>query len=107
MIINVLGNAIRHSAAGTSVSVRAEPRGDGVAAILEETYTGPGIAPDELPRIFDRFHKGPTSHGSGLGLDDRAEPLVRAHGGEITVSSEVGRGTTVVFTVPASSDGGG
>jgi signal transduction histidine kinase len=62
--------------------------------------TGPGIAADELPRIFDRFHKGERSHGSGLGLPI-ARNLVGAHGGEIAVESEVGRGTTVTFTLPA------
>ena len=103
VIINLLANAIRHSAAGTSVSVRAEPREGAVAVIVADT--GSGIAPDELPRIFDRFHKGAASHGSGLGLTI-ARNLVRAHGGEITASSEVGKGTTVVFTVPATRDGG-
>jgi two-component system OmpR family sensor kinase/two-component system sensor histidine kinase BaeS len=97
VIVNLLTNAIRHSGAGTAVSIRAERRGEGVAVIVSDT--GPGIAPDELPRIFDRFHKGAGSHGSGLGLTI-ARNLVRAHGGEITASSEVGRGTKVVFTVP-------
>jgi two-component system OmpR family sensor kinase/two-component system sensor histidine kinase BaeS len=97
VLVNLVTNAVRHSTDGTAISVRAEPHAGGVAVAVADT--GPGIAPEELPRIFDRFHKGAGSHGSGLGLTI-ARNLVRAHGGEITASSEVGRGTTVVFTVP-------
>ena len=65
--------------------------------------TGEGIAPDVLPHIFDRFYKGPSSSGSGLGLTI-ARNLVEAHGGTIAVASEPGRGTTFTFTVPVVSD---
>ncbi len=97
VLTNLVANAIRHSNGGAAVSVAAERRADRVAVRVRDT--GPGIAADELPRIFDRFHKGERSHGSGLGLPI-ARNLVRAHGGEIVVESEVGRGTTVTFTLP-------
>jgi signal transduction histidine kinase len=61
--------------------------------------TGSGIAPDELPKIFDRFYKAPSSRGSGLGLTI-ARNLVSAHGGAIRAESLPGRGTTATFTLP-------
>ena len=64
--------------------------------------TGAGMQPDEVRRIFDRFYKGSGSRGSGLGLTI-AKGIVTAHGGEITASSEPGKGTTVAFTLPRGS----
>ena len=61
--------------------------------------TGTGMPPEDLVRAFDRFHKGPESRGSGLGLTI-AKGLVVAHGGEISASGEPGRGTTITFTLP-------
>ena len=94
----MVANAIRHSDGGATVSIAAARRADRIVVRVRDT--GPGIPADELPRIFDRFHKGKRSHGSGLGLPI-ARNLVAAHGGEIAVESEVGRGTTVTFTLPA------
>lgn len=98
VVTNLVANAIRHSDGGATVSLAAE-RGQG-RIVVRVRDTGPGIPADELPRIFDRFHKGERSHGSGLGLPI-ARNLVAAHGGEIAVESAVGRGTTVTFTLPA------
>lgn len=70
--------------------------------VIRVTDTGSGIPADELPRIFERFHKGRDSHGSGLGLAI-ARNLVRAHGGEIHVESVVGRGTTVTVKLGVTS----
>ena len=56
--------------------------------------TGSGIASADLPHVFDRFYKGPTSTGSGLGLAI-ARALVLAHGGEITAESAPGAGTSI------------
>jgi signal transduction histidine kinase len=99
VLTNLVSNAIRHSAAGTAVTLAATPGADRVA--VEVRDTGPGIAREELERIFDRFHKSAGSPGSGLGLPI-ARKLVEAHGGEISVTSEVGRGTIVRFTIPTA-----
>jgi signal transduction histidine kinase len=97
VMTNLIANAIRHSDAGTAVSIQAERRAERI--VLRVRDTGPGIPADELPRIFDRFRKGGRSQGSGLGLSI-ARNLVVAHGGDIAVESEVGLGTTVTFTLP-------
>jgi signal transduction histidine kinase len=57
------------------------------------------MSEEELPRIFDRFYKGPGSAGSGLGLTI-ARGLVEAHGGTIRAESLLGAGTTIVFSLP-------
>ena len=102
VVTNLVSNAIRHSRAGTDVTITAERLADRVAVRIQDT--GPGIAREDLPHVFDRFHKGARSQGSGLGLAI-ARNLVVAHGGQITVESEVGRGTTVRFTIPLPDEG--
>jgi two-component system sensor histidine kinase ResE len=71
--------------------------------------TGPGIPTDALPRIFERFYRVPGSEaqgvGSGLGLTITRK-IVEAHGGEISVSSKVGEGTTFTFTLPLKGAAG-
>jgi signal transduction histidine kinase len=79
-----------------AVRVAAAPSG-GISVDVRDT--GTGMTPDDVARAFDRFYKGPESRGSGLGLTI-ARGLVVAHGGEIHASSEIGRGTTVTFTLP-------
>ena len=61
--------------------------------------TGPGIDPESLAHVFDRFYRSPGSPGTGLGLPI-ARNLVRAHGGQISINSAPGRGTEVRFTLP-------
>ncbi len=97
VLVNLLANAIRHGRAGGSIQVTATLKGGAIA--VDVTDNGPGIPAAELPRIFDRFHKGRSSSGSGLGLTI-ARTLVRAHGGEIRAESAEGRGTTITFTIP-------
>jgi signal transduction histidine kinase len=97
VLMNLLSNALRHSTSGGSIAIRTEVRND--AIVVSVADTGAGIPPDELPRIFDRFYKGPRSHGSGLGLTI-ARNLVVSHGGDISAESRVGEGTTVTFTLP-------
>jgi signal transduction histidine kinase len=99
VLINLLANALRHTAAGGTISVTASTNERMVAVSVSDT--GSGIARDDLPRIFDRFYKGATSHGSGLGLAI-VRNLIVAHGGEVTAASELGRGTTIRFTLPTS-----
>jgi two-component system sensor histidine kinase BaeS len=95
--VNLISNAVRHTSSGTAVSVTAEATGGQV--VMRVRDTGPGLAPEEVATVFDRFHKGAASAGSGLGLAI-ARSLVVAHGGEISLASERGRGTTVTVTIP-------
>jgi len=97
VLTNLLSNAIYHSNAGAAVRLGAELRPDEVVIRVQDN--GSGIAPEDLPRIFDRFHKGARSHGSGLGLAI-ARNFVHAHGGTIGVDSAPGRGTTMTVTIP-------
>lgn len=99
---NLLANAIRHTPAGGRVHLRVADEGQRLAFRVEDS--GSGIPPDELPRIFDRFYRGDparaNANGStGLGLSI-AKKLVEAHGGEITVESVVGAGSTFTVRLP-------
>jgi len=97
---NVVANGIRYTPHGGSVTISAERSADRIAFTVSDT--GRGIAPDVLPRVFDRFVRGPESSGSGLGLAI-AHDIVAAHGGQIEVTSSTPSGTTVRMTVPASA----
>jgi signal transduction histidine kinase len=98
VLSNLVSNALRYTAAGGTVHVRGEHDAPGRIAIAVAD-TGSGIQSEDLPHIFDRFYKSKESRGTGLGLAI-AKSLVLAHGGEITVSSTPGSGTTIRFTVP-------
>jgi signal transduction histidine kinase len=95
---NLIGNAIKFTPPGGSVSVGAEPHEEGVRFYVSDT--GEGIDPDDLDRIFDRFWKArdADSRGAGLGLSI-CKRIVEAHGGRLWVESRVGEGTTVSFTI--------
>ena len=95
---NLIANALRYTASGGTILVRCLT-GDGAKVLVAVTDTGAGIPPDELARIFDRFFKSQDSRGTGLGLAI-ARNLVVAHGGEISAESELGKGTTIRFTLP-------
>jgi two-component system sensor histidine kinase BaeS len=98
VLANLLSNSMRHTPAGGSVVVGARPSGDQV--VISVTDTGEGIAPDLLPRVFERFVRGPNSTGSGLGLAI-AHDVITAHGGKVDIESALGSGTTVRITVPS------
>jgi two-component system, OmpR family, phosphate regulon sensor histidine kinase PhoR len=92
-LTNVLGNALDHTTEG-SVRIAVADQGNGTIAI-EVVDTGEGIAAAELPRVFERFHRGTSSgDGAGLGLPI-ARAAIRAMGGTLELESERGRGTTV------------
>ena len=101
---NLMGNALRHTPAGGTITLRAEPASPGVRLVVSDT--GEGIPPKDLPYIFDRFWRGDRarSHargaGSGLGLAI-ARQLVQAHDGSIQVDSPPGQGTTFTILLPA------
>ncbi|HSJ91202.1 MAG TPA: HAMP domain-containing sensor histidine kinase [Ilumatobacter sp.] len=100
VLTNVLGNALEHTPAGGSVTVRAGR--DGVTWV-EITDTGDGFATDQTEAIFERFHRAPSASGRsgrGIGLTI-ARSLARAHGGDVTASSAgTGRGATFRLTLP-------
>ena len=97
VLTNLISNALRHTPAGGRVAVAASSKSDSIAVSVSDT--GSGIAAADLPKIFDRFYKGRSSRGSGLGLTI-ARNLVVAHGGTIHADSKEGNGTTVMFTLP-------
>jgi signal transduction histidine kinase len=101
---NLLGNAVKFSASGTRVVVRVECAPGGVRVSVADQ--GPGIPADELGTIFKEFHRGTArpaagERGTGLGLAI-ARRIVEAHRGTIGVESEVGKGSTFFFTLPAA-----
>ena len=96
-LANVVSNAIRHTPAGGSIRLEVHNTGDQVEITVQDT--GEGISPDILPRVFQRFVKGPGSTGSGLGLAITHD-IITAHGGNIDIQSTVGSGTAVHITLP-------
>lgn len=96
VLLNLADNAIRHTRAGGSVTLRAIGSSDHVTFCVEDT--GEGIPPEYLRTIFDRFVQvpGATSGGAGLGLSI-AQTIIRSHGSELRVESEVGKGSTFCF----------
>jgi signal transduction histidine kinase len=98
---NLLGNAIKFTEDGGTITVRAEPSGDRVTFCV--TDTGPGIAPADVPRLFDRlWQAGPTARlGTGLGLFI-VKGIVQAHGGSVWVETKVGQGSKFFFTLPVA-----
>jgi len=103
---NVLDNALRYTPEGGRIDIRLEPLGEWLR--IEVCDTGPGIAPSELPLVFDRFHCAQKSgdesetRGAGLGLAI-AKRAVELHGGNIRCESTVGEGTTFRFELPADN----
>lgn len=97
LLANLLDNALKFTPAGGSVTMGAGLRGTGLVFWVQDS--GPGIEPDELPRIFERFYRGRTSRGTGLGLAI-AQGIAGAHGGHVTVQSQPGRGSRFETTLP-------
>jgi signal transduction histidine kinase len=104
VVTNLVGNAIKFTEPGGSVSVSVAAAPDGAARIVVAD-TGVGIVPAELPRIFDRFFRGSRANeargsGSGLGLAI-VRSIVDMHRGSVEVVSSLGTGTTFTVTLPA------
>jgi signal transduction histidine kinase len=104
VITNLVQNAIRHTPSGGSISLATQVAPEGVQ--VEVTDTGEGIAPEDLPHIFEQFFRGEKSRsretgGAGLGLAI-ARRIVEAHHGRIWVESRVGQGTRFSFVLPTS-----
>lgn len=105
VLANLVANAVNYNRDGGQVWVRARDLGQQVAIDVEDT--GYGIDAKEIPFIFDQFYRGKDKAvrhrpGTGLGLAI-AQKIVRAHGGTISVSSELGRGSTFTVELPAAT----
>jgi two-component system, NtrC family, sensor histidine kinase GlrK len=104
---NLLSNALKFSREGASIQLKLEPDYKARSLRISVSDTGRGIAPEALPRIFDRFYQGATRartgvSGTGIGLA-LAKRVVEAHGGKIWAESELGKGTTMTFVLPLSA----
>lgn len=103
VILNLLSNAVKYSDAVKDIRVRAYQKNTNV--VIEVSDRGIGIAAAELSKVFEDFYRADQrlnsqkQGGMGLGLT-LARQIVRAHGGEISVRSEVGQGSTFTFTLP-------
>jgi len=100
VIVNLIGNALRYTPQGGKINTMVGLDGAQRSRLrVAVSDTGRGIAPEMISQVFERFVKSRDSMGSGLGLAI-ARQLVEAHGGDIAVESEVGKGTTIRFTLP-------
>ena len=101
IVLNLLSNAFKFTFEG-EIAIRIRDAGSGIDLAVSDT--GTGIPPDELPRMFERFHRvenarGRSHEGSGIGLALVSE-LVKLHGGSIAVDSALGQGTTFLVRIP-------
>ncbi len=107
VVANLVANALRAVPEGGTIDVQVAhgQLDDRPAVVIEVADDGSGIPDGQLGAVFDRFHKGAESSGSGLGLTI-SRGLVEAHGGTITAASDVGLGvgTTITVTIPRASD---
>lgn len=102
VLANLVSNAVRHTTAGGTVTIRASQHGDVITIAVSDT--GPGIAAEDLPHVFERFWRAEKSRsrqtgGSGLGLAI-VRDLVAAHHGTVTVTSPSGEGATFTIRLP-------
>lgn len=104
IVLNLLSNAFKFTLAG-EIKVAVKPAGETVELVISDT--GTGIPSAELPHLFERFHRvkdarGRSYEGSGIGLALVVE-LVKLHGGNIRVTSQVDRGTTFIISIPTGT----
>lgn len=105
LLVNLLGNAIKFTPSGGAVTLRSAWDGDRGRLTLAVTDTGEGIPPEDLEKIFDKFGQAARrtagrKMSTGLGLTF-CKLVAEAHGGTITVRSEVGAGSTFTIEIPA------
>jgi two-component system, sensor histidine kinase and response regulator len=110
-LVNLLGNAIKFSPTGGTITTSARWEENGNAIIFAVRDTGEGIPPEATQRIFEKFgqvetRKAGRKMSTGLGLAF-CKLAVEAHGGQIWVESKMGQGSTFSFSLPFSSDGMG
>ncbi|MFD0766777.1 PAS domain S-box protein [Mucilaginibacter lutimaris] len=101
VIVNMVNNAVKYAPNSKEIVFKIEKKGTAVKISVKDT--GPGISPEKLSHLFERYYRtdasGYQNSGLGLGLYISAE-IVRKHGGEIGVDSELGKGSTFWFTLP-------
>ena len=97
VVSNLVVNAIRAMPSGGALSIRVKQQSDSVAITVRDS--GTGISPEDQERIFERFHKGGESRGTGLGLTISRD-LVRAHGGRLELVESSPMGTTMRVVLP-------
>jgi signal transduction histidine kinase len=99
VLSNLVGNALKFTHKGGSISIEAHGAGNEAQFFVRDT--GQGISEEELPRIFDRFWHAQRNNRAGIGLGlSIVKGLVEAHGGRLWVESKLGAGTTFFFTLP-------
>ena len=108
VIANLLANARTHTPSGAAIAVSIAQGDDGVRIAVSDN--GPGLSEDDQKRIFERFYRADSSRvridgeGSGLGLSI-VDAVMKAHGGSVSVSSELGKGATFTLFFPRATDG--
>jgi signal transduction histidine kinase len=103
LVMILLDNATRYAGPHAKVHIETRRRGD--MAEISVSDNGPGIAPEDLEHVFERFYRGRGNGrlaGSGLGLNI-AKAIVDAHGGRIHIDSVPGEGTTVIVALPIAT----
>ncbi len=114
VLVNLVHNAIKFTPSGGTIIIGTRRQPGETMQSFFVSDNGIGIAPEDLPRVFERFYKvnparsrgnfiGPGGGGSGLGLAI-ARHVVEAHGGHISATSEPGKGSTFTFTLPVSDE---
>jgi signal transduction histidine kinase len=102
VMMNILTNAVKYTPTGGCIDIRLQVEDE--QALIEISDTGLGIAPEDLPHIFNRFYRIDSARnrdqgGTGLGLAI-VKAIVAAHGGKISVESIIGEGTTFFVSLP-------
>lgn len=104
VLTNILDNALRYTPEGGTIILSVKEVKDQVELAIQDS--GPGLHPEDLDRVFDRFYRTDASRqrdgGSGLGLAI-AKSIVQAHGGQVSAESEIGKGLKVIISLPKKS----
>ncbi len=106
VFLNIMGNALKFSAAESRITVSAEPDHDPAKIRFSVSDRGPGIPEEEQTFIFNKYYraKGVREHQDGVGLGlSISRNIIESHGGTISVISKVGQGSTFIFTLPVST----
>jgi two-component system sensor histidine kinase KdpD len=100
VLVNLLDNALKYTPEGSSIEISAEAKDDLLEVVV--TDRGPGIPDGDIPRLFDKFYRGPQKEhrsGAGLGLSI-CKGIIDIHGGSITAQNRPGGGAVFTFSIP-------